>query len=352
MKLEHPTKNLSMRQKLFWHLKVLLGAILISLFFSLVLRKKLIHAELPNMLFLTFLQLEIFIWLGSRVFESIKPDSPNFIQKTIGRLLLFYFSVLIIAGLLFLGIYFYHFVKNDTDFSLFIPGLLNQEMRSFFIATLIGFALGAVFFFYTQWSEAIKRVQKLKEEKLIFQYETLKNQVNPHFLFNSLNTLSTLISNDLNLSEKFIQKLSSVYRYVLENKDKELVPLLTEIEFVQNFFYLQKIRDEEKIELRIELNNQKDGLILPVSLQMLVENAIKHNAATRTSPLEIIIHFEGMDKLVVRNNLQQKSQIHHSSKIGLKNLNERCRLILNREIEKIETHDEFIVKVPIKINLK
>ena len=250
----------------------------------------------------------------------------------------------------FLGIYLYHFLKNGTDFSLFIPSLMNQEMKSFIIATLIGFALGAVFFFYTQWSEALKRVQKLKEEKLIFQYETLKNQVNPHFLFNSLNTLSSLIGSDVNLSEKFIQKLSSVYRYVLENKDKELVPVLTEIEFVNDFFYLQKIRDEEKIELKIELNNKKEGFILPVSLQMLVENAIKHNAATRKSPLEIIIHFEGLDKLVVRNNLQQKSQINSSSKIGLKNLNERCRLILNREIEKIETHDEFIVKVPIKIS--
>ncbi|AHW61685.1 hypothetical protein FH5T_06415 [Draconibacterium orientale] len=87
-----------------------------------------------------------------------------------------------------------------------------------------------------------------------------------------------------------------------------------------------------------------------MSLQMLVENAIKHNVATRKEPLLITIHFEGMDKLVVRNDLRQRMQLAASSKIGLKNLNERCKLILNREVETQETADEFIVKVPLKLN--
>lgn len=346
----YPTNNKTIGQKVIWHLKVVAGAIFISLVFSLVLQKQLFHSALPSMLLLTFVQLELFIWLGTLFFQSIKIEEPKYSQKIVGRLLLFYLSVLGISFLMFLVIYTYHFIKNGTNFSLYITGITSIEMKSFFIAALVGFAFGAIFFFYSQWADALNRFQKLKEEKLIFQYETLKNQVNPHFLFNSINTLSSLVNNNPELSEKFIQKLSSVYRYVLENKDKEMVSLSTELEFVKDFFYLQKIRDQEKIELKIEAKENEDVLILPVSLQMLVENALKHNSATRKDPLEIIIHFEGVDKLVVRNRLQKKSQLENSSKIGLKNLNERCRLILNREIEVQETPDEFVVKVPVKLN--
>jgi len=346
----HPTHNKSLIQKIIWHLKVVAGAVLISFIFSLLIEKRLFHSELSLMILLTFVQLEVFIWLGNMFFQSIKPDSPGFIRKTVIRLLLFYFTVLVIAIFLFIGVYTFHFMKNGTDFSLYFSSLSNLELNSFFVATIVGFALGTLFFFYTQWTDALKRVQKLKEEKLIFQYETLKNQVNPHFLFNSLNTLSSLVRKDEKLSEEFIQKLSSVYRYILENKDKDLVPVSTELEFVKDFFYLQKIRDQEKINLKIEIDNNGKEQILPVSLQMLVENALKHNSATRKEPLEITIHFEGLDKLVVRNHIQKKMQLKDSPGIGLKNLNERCRLMLNREIEVQETADEFIVKVPVKLN--
>jgi LytS/YehU family sensor histidine kinase len=157
------------------------------------------------------------------------------------------------------------------------------------------------------------------------------------------------VRNDPDLSEQYIQKLSMIYRYILENENKELVPLSAEIEFVNNYFSLQKMRDEEKIELKIELKEIENVEVLPVSLQLLVENALKHNSATRKNQLEIVIHFEGLDKIVVRNNLQKKTQLIGSSKIGLKNLNERSRLILNREIEIQETADEFVVKIPVKL---
>lgn len=349
-KMTHPTKNKTKKQKIVWHFLIALFAIGISLVFSLVLQKKIFHDSLLSMVVMTFLQLHIFIWIGYRFFQTIKLDDPKYLKKMVARLVLFYLTVLVIAFAMFLAIFTYHFIKNGADFSLYLDSLMRMEMKSFFIATMIGFAFGAIFFFYSQWSEALKRMQKLKEEKLIFQYETLKSQVNPHFLFNNLNTLSSLVRTDVELSESFIQKLSTVYRYILENQDKEMVSLQSELEFVQNFFFLQKIRDQEKIELKIELENLDKVQIVPVSLQMLVENAVKHNALTRKAPLRITIHFEGMDKLVVRNDLRQKTQLINSSKIGLKNLNERCKLILGREIEKQETADEFIVKVPVKLN--
>jgi hypothetical protein len=345
----HPTNNKTLSQKALWHLKVVLGAVLISFFFSLVFQQKLFHKQLGTMILLTFLQLEIFIALGTLFFQSVKEGEPKFKQKMIVRLILFFLLVLVIATLFFIGMYTTLFLVNGNDFSHFFGSLMNMEMKGFFAATLIGFSLGALFFFYTQWAEALKREQKLTQEKLIFQYETLKSQVNPHFLFNSLNSLSSLVRKDPDLSEQYIQKLSTIYRYILENDDKELVPLSAEIEFVRNYFYLQKIRDEEKIELKMELSEIENIQILPVSLQLLVENALKHNAATRKQPLEIVIHFEGLDKIVVRNNLQKKTQLNGSSKIGLKNLKERSRLILNRNIEILETADEFVVKIPVKL---
>lgn len=348
--MAHPTDNKTLKEKVFWHLKVIAGTIFITLVFSIFLRHELLHDSLPEMLLFTFVQLELFIWLGMLFFQSIKIEEANYARRMVWRLVVFYVSVLGIAFIMFLGIFTVNFIKTGTDFSQFFPNLTALELKTFFLATLIGFAFGAIFFFYSQWSEALKRMQKLKEEKLIFQYETLKSQVNPHFLFNSLNTLSSLVSKDVELSEKFILKLSSVYRYVLENQEKDLVPVSEELKFMNDFYYLQKIRDGEKTELKVELKDEHNMKIVPVSLQMLVDNALKHNVATRREPLLITIHLEGLDKLVVRNDLREKTQLINSSKIGLKNLNERCSLILKREIEVLETNDEFVVKVPVKLN--
>ncbi|MBK6281856.1 MAG: histidine kinase [Draconibacterium sp.] len=344
----HPTNNKTLIQKTVWHLYVLAGSLFISVLFGLILRQKVFYDQFGLTWFLTFMQLEIFIWLGAWFFKSTKVDSPDFKKRIVIRLLVFYVSVLVVSIIFFLMIYAIQYAIYFDDFSQFYTNLRNLELKGFFIATFIGFTLGAVFFFYVQWAEAVDRTQKLREEKLIFQYETLKSQVNPHFLFNSMNSLSSLVRKDPDLSEQYIQKLSTIYRYILENENKELVPLSAEIEFVKNYFYLQKIRDEEKIELKMELNRSENIDILPVSLQLLVENALKHNSATRKQPLEITIHFEGLDKIVVRNNLQKKTQLNGSSKIGLKNLKERSRLILNRDIEILETADEFVVKIPVK----
>jgi two-component system, LytTR family, sensor kinase len=347
--MPHPTYNKTLNQKLLWHLKVLAGAVFISLIFSFVLNQKITSGLMVMPLILTFMQLEIFIWLGNWFFKSIQVEAPGFKRRIIIRLLVFYAVVLLLALVLFVLVYAIQYSIHFDEFSQFWPTLLNLEMKGFFIATFVGFGIGGLFFFYVSWAEAVDNVKKLREEKLIFQYETLKSQVNPHFLFNSLNTLLSLVRTEPELSEKFVQKLSSIYRYTLENREKELVPISAELDFVNDYFYLQRIRDDGKIELKTELNIDVNALIVPVSLQLLVENALKHNVSTRKQPLEIIIHNEGIDKLVVRNNLQVKIQLADSSKIGLKNLNERCRLILDREIEIMPTADEFIVKVPVKL---
>lgn len=339
----------SHKRFLLKRLKIISGAFFISLFFSLLLIGRFFHEGLVFMILLTWLQLEIFIWLGFRFFRDLDVSVSQFKKKIILRLVFFYITVILIASVIFIGVFLIQNTSGGVSFADAFSTFKQQEMSGFISASLIGFGFGALIFFYSQWSDALKREEKLAQEKLLFQYETLKSQVNPHFLFNSLNTLSSLVHSNPSLSEEFIRKLSNIYRYILENQEKDLVPLNDELQFVREYFSLQKIRDEEKIELNVELAETENLLIPPVSLQLLIENALKHNAATRKNPLVVTIHNEGLDKLVVRNSLQPKSQLSNSSKTGLKNLNERCRLILKREIEIIQTETEFVVKIPAKI---
>lgn len=292
-------------------LKIISGAFFISLFFSLLFVGRFFHEGLVFMILLTWLQLEIFIWLGTRFFSNLDVSVAQFKRKTIIRLILFYLTVILIASVIFIAVFFIQNTTTGVGVSEALSTFKKQEMSGFISALLIGFGFGTLVFFYSQWSDALKREEKLAQEKLLFQYETLKSQVNPHFLFNSLNTLSSLVHSNPSLSEEFIRKLSNIYRYILENQEKDLVPLTDEVQFVQEYFSLQKIRDEEKIELNVQLPETENLLIPPVSLQLLIENALKHNAATRKNPLVVTIHSEGIDKLVVRNNLQPKFYGEH-----------------------------------------
>jgi LytS/YehU family sensor histidine kinase len=155
-----------------------------------------------------------------------------------------------------------------------------------------------------------------------------------------------LIQTQSEKAEQFINNLASVYRYVLENGQKDKVPLQTELDLVNRYFDLHRVRDEEKIALTIDYSGLDNYQILPVSLQILLENAIKHNAATRENPLKISIYFEGAN-IVVRNNLQKKATQLKSTGIGLKNLAERVRLITGKELIIEETEDFFTVKIPL-----
>jgi len=221
-----------------------------------------------------------------------------------------------------------HFAIKEILFSLVIAS---------FMATMA--------FFFMLWQEAMKSAFKAREQMLIYQSETLKNQVNPHFLFNSLNTLSSLIPIDPEKAELFTQKLSVIYRYILENRDAETVTLDQEIGFVRDYYFLQKIRDEEKINLTIAVENH-DCRILPISLQLLVENAFKHNAATRENPLKVTIVQKG-NMIEVRNNFQPRKQLTPSSGLGLKNLDERVKLQSGKTLEIEKGDKEFVVRMPV-----
>jgi two-component system, LytTR family, sensor kinase len=221
----------------------------------------------------------------------------------------------------------------------------GKELVDVLKSLSIGGFVATLMFFFMLWQDAMKSAFRAREKMLVYQSETLKNQVNPHFLFNSLNTLSSLIPVDPEKAEAFTYKLSAIYRYILENREVELVPLEQEIGFVRDYYFLQKIRDEEKIDLTISIENPK-CLILPISLQLLVENAFKHNVATLERPLNVLIAQNG-DWVEVKNNLQRKTQLGGPSGLGLKNLSERVKIHTGRSLEIREETDQFVVRMPL-----
>lgn len=196
-------------------------------------------------------------------------------------------------------------------------------------------------------SEKVMHAQTEKA-KAEAELEALKNQIDPHFIFNSLNTLSHLIEEDPLKARRFNDHLADVYRYILQNKARDLVLIREEINFLNDYFALLKIRFEEAVQLHLHITeNQLDQfLIPPISLQVLAENAIKHNEFNDGSPLILDICLDG-DELVVQNNLRKKWLRKVSSKVGLQNLEERYKLTTNKSITIRQNTRDFIVTLPV-----
>lgn len=202
--------------------------------------------------------------------------------------------------------------------------------------------------------EELKRSSKKEvvEQKLIAksanaQFESLKNQLDPHFLFNSLNVLSSLIDENPSQAQKFTASMSKIYRYVLEQKDKELVTIEDEIEFAKTYCGLLKTRFEDSVNFIFDVKEvDLRRFVVPLSLQLLLENCIKHNLATSSKPLLIRIFTEG-DTLCIENNLQIREQIKESAGIGLANIVQRYSLLTKKNVFIERSEDHFKVKLPI-----
>lgn len=202
-------------------------------------------------------------------------------------------------------------------------------------------------YFFKQWKQSLLKTEKLEKEFLSSKFEALKNQINPHFLFNSLNTLSALIHEDVDKSEKFIDEFARIYRYVLENQENIAVSLNDELTFVKSYLYLQQIRFGESLGSEIKIDGSRlDHMIPTLSLQLLIENAIKHNKVTKSDPLKIKIYNED-EYLVVENNLQLRDQKNDSTGIGLNNLKERYKLMTENSPEFLVTEKSYVAKIPL-----
>lgn len=222
----------------------------------------------------------------------------------------------------------------------------DYNVASFTIISLVT-AIYESIFFYAQWKEALLETAQLKRANIESQLEGLKSQVNPHFLFNSLNTLTYIIPEDPEKAVHFVRQLSKVYRYILEIREKQLIPLAEELTFMKSYLFLLKERFGDNICIRkvIPEENLQDQVV-PLSLQILMENCVKHNIISKQRPLEIDVHIEGK-YLVVRNNLQLKHQETVSTQIGLQNIRNRYAFFTKEKVDIQATDGYFQVRLPL-----
>lgn len=187
-----------------------------------------------------------------------------------------------------------------------------------------------------------------QKENMRSRFEALRNQVNPHFLFNSLNALSSLVHEDADLAESFILKLTKIYRYVLDLQDQNLIRLEEELRFIDNYLFLQQIRFGNNLRLYSQIDARVLNLsVPPLSLQLLVENAIKHNVISAENPLTIELMVEGEDILLVKNNLQKRMKKLESTGIGQENLKARYTMLSERAPEFKEENDYYFARIPL-----
>lgn len=202
-------------------------------------------------------------------------------------------------------------------------------------------------FFYVQWKQTVIETERLRRENIESQLEGLRNQVNPHFLFNSLNTLIYIIPEDPQKAVQFVQMLSKVYRYILEIRDKKLIHLEEELQFLDAYNFLLKERFGDNLQIEVNIPDAaKHEQIVPLSLQILFENAIKHNIISKDKPLKIEV-FADNGHLVIQNNLQKKKQTMPSTKVGLENIRNRYAFFSAEPVEILTDDGCFRVRLPL-----
>ncbi|MHC1705226.1 MAG: sensor histidine kinase [Tenuifilaceae bacterium] len=227
----------------------------------------------------------------------------------------------------------------------------DQNLKlSIFFTLMITFFITSLtegYFFFMKWKETLFRSEKLEKENIRSQYETLKSQINPHFLFNNLNTLASLIEENPKIAVDYVQKTADYYRSILNLKDKEIITIEEELGLINTFFNLQSNRYGENLRLNINIaTNQMYNFVAPLTLQMLVENAIKHNIISKDKPLTINILSEN-GSIIVRNNLQKRDLENGSNKFGLQNISDRYSFLTSKKVEVTENETTFTVSIPI-----
>ena len=270
------------------------------------------------------------------------------VKKIIIPVFLAFMLIILLISLIVISLQIYvYYLLTGMDTTHFISNLFEVEFPQTIKYYSVCALMASAFFFYSIWRQAVDREQQLREENLKYRYRTLKTQVNPHFLFNSLNTLSEIIYVDTKKADNYIQQLAGIYRYILDHEETDLIPLKDELRFVSRYFDLQKERDGDKIQLEINIRKAEKYSIVPISLQILVENALKHNSASKENPLRIIIHNEDESFIVITNNKQKRNTLKSTPGTGLTNLKERVKLIMGKEMTIETDNNQFTVKLRI-----
>lgn len=253
-------------------------------------------------------------------------------------------------GFIFANLTYYLVAQEDQEYS----GLVFSYLSISIIMNFVLVAISDWFYFFDRWKaslieneKALTENETLQKEKISAQYEALKNQINPHFLFNSLNVLSSIIHSDPDKAEEFVDEFANLYRYILEHHEENTVDLKSEMSVAKSYAYLQEIRFGKAVVFAFdEINDRQSALkIFPLSIQTILENAVKHNRASIDSPLHVEVFFEA-DSVIIKNNLQARNEQPHSTGIGTQNLISRYRVLgLIPKFEKTATH--YIATLPL-----
>jgi hypothetical protein len=296
--------------------------------------------------FLWFMAVSSAIWHGNRYLYLRQRQSNDWFQHPARRI------VYMLAAIVFYTVpcsvvmlyAWYAAVALPPDW----PAIRFATLTSVICVVFITHVYETVYLIRQRESDMVT-FEKLERAKVEAELEALKNQLDPHFMFNSLNALSWLIENDPSRAVAFNDNLADVYRYILRNKDRALVSLTEELDFLARYYALLKLRFEDAIHMDLPAARPDfDSLYLPpISLQILLENAVKHNEFSREYPLCIEIEV-APDAIAVENQLRLRRHPRPTSRIGLRNLSERCRLILGRDVEIDHGPDRFSVRLPLK----
>lgn len=289
----------------------------------------------------------IILWEGNGRLANWLDEKVSWLEKPITRFVLgvvstIAYTVLSILGLLFaLNYLIYDFIPDNSSY------FSGTIISSTIITTIITLFLHSRSFLF-KWKEEAVNSEKLRNEQLNSQYLSLKNQLQPHFLFNSLSALTTLVHQNPDQATEFIQELSAMYRYILEYSQERVVALDKEIDFLKSYLFLMQIRFGNNLEVDIQVPAHSAYMIPPLTLQLLAENAIKHNEVSKANPLRLsVVVKEGTESLIISNPLQLREIPRESTGVGLNNIRNRYEMITDREVEISQTETEFSVSVPL-----
>src|SRR5688572_1249628 len=282
----------------------------------------------------------VMMWFGNEYLHEYLDEKIDWTKYPIKRL-----TVGLVVMLVYTVPTIYVVMILTERFSdLNIGAISNTIYMSVGITLVISMVLTSKSFLFN-WRQTAIDAEKFKRESTVAKFETLRSQVNPHFLFNSLNALTNLVYEDQDKAAKFIKQLSEVYRYLLDTREKEIVSLDEEKKFLNSYLFLQQIRFGDKLKLTVSLDEQ-NCMVAPLVLQMLVENAIKHNIISEQSPLWINVYVDA-GFVVVENNLQKKTEMMEDSPgIGLENIRRRYEFLTDKKVE-VSEGKTFIVRLPM-----
>lgn len=288
------------------------------------------------------------IWEGNHLLEPLFEKHFGTVKNKIKILVLFFVSGGVLTTLLTTTVVLLvSMILHSHSFSeTLMPLKLNLIYA--WLANLLFHLLNAIRFYFTQYKTKLLEAEELKRMTAQAELQLVKSQINPHFLFNNLNVLSALVMKNNSDANRFIEEFSKVFRYILNNHDKELVDVKTELNYIKPYIFLLQKRFAEGLHIEVNIPQDKERFyIIPASLQMLIENAIKHNIVSKSRPLHIDVHVNGNNTIVVSNNLQLRESIDSSTKIGLKNIIKRYLLVSDRKVEVYKDDAAFTVTLPL-----